>query len=323
MSALLALSACGGGGSASGGLSLGNGITSTADATSDAANATNVSSSAATAIDASVITAQSVVAIQAGSAAITVTPAATGNDRVQPSALTPGPVACAGGGTATVTVSGGSFGSLVNGQFDAGEIYTIVFAACRNATAAAAVTGTFGINVVAASGNDRTLALTATDLAVTLPMGVVTLNGNATVVETSTTSGAIMTRTNHLTSASITIATQFSGRTNTFTLTSVDTTRVGTYVSGVLQSSTFTGTHASTATIAGVSFTYTVNAQSGATYSSAGVPSAGTWLITLPHALLTLTIGGGVATIAVDEGNNGSVDRTFSVPIATLQSNAG
>ncbi len=323
LTSVVLLCACGGGGSADSVVPSLTATTSTAEATSDAANATYVSSSAETAIDATVITAQSVVSIQAGSGPITITPAALNDPRAQVSAVTSVPVTCAGGGTATITISGGTVGSLVNGRFDAGEVYTIVFAACRNASAAASVSGTIGVNVLAASGNDFTLALTATDLAVALPIGVVTLNGNATVVETSTTSGASLARINHLTSASIDVTTQFNGRTDRFTLTSVDLTRVANYVSSVLQSSTFTGTHASTATVAGVTFSYAVSAQTGATYSATGVPTTGNWAITLPRALLTLTISGGVATIAVDEGNNGSVDRSFNVPIATLQANAG
>jgi hypothetical protein len=152
-----ALTACGGGG-ASGDLGAAL-ATSEKAATAYSANAAVVASDASTAVDTSVQTAQAVVA-------------------TQPSSVASVPVACPGGGTALLTVTGGTPAGVLNGQLETGEVYQLVFSACRGSAGAAVVNGTLAMTVQTASATALSLALDTGDLAVALPRGTVKLTGS-------------------------------------------------------------------------------------------------------------------------------------------------
>ena len=78
-------------------------------------------------------------------------------------------VNCAGGGTAVFTVSGGSAGSLGNGQLDAGEIYSVSYTNCTGAAGAATLNGSATLTVVTASGGTTQVNTATQNLQVTLP----------------------------------------------------------------------------------------------------------------------------------------------------------
>ena len=46
-------------------------------------------------------------------------------------------------------------------------------------------------------------------------------------------------------------------------------------------------------------------------------------MLVVPSARLVVTVASGSATVQVDEGNNGSIDSTFSFTTAQLQGDAG
>ena len=89
------------------------------------------------------------------------------------------------------------------------------------------------------------------------------------------------------------------------------------------QSSTLNGTHTLSATLPNGAFSYTVATQGTVTYSAAGLPTSGAWSITLPNALVNVSVANAVATITVDDGKDGTIDRTFTIPVPNLQTNAG
>lgn len=319
-----ALTACGGGGSSE---PTTDTPTSTDTATAYAANATLVSSDAGAALDASVAAAQAVVSAQAvalaaGTDAGVLSVSAA--ESARPAAVANVPVACPGGGSATLSITGGSAASVLNGKLDAGEVYMLVYAGCRGEAGAAAIDGTLQMTVLSASAAELSLALVATELAVALPAGGVTLAGSATeqLGSSALNSGATQL-TSHLTAPALTLVTRFNARSSSFTLSAVDTTRQGVWLNGVLQSSTVSGTHTLAATLPNGAFSYTVSTQGGASYSAAGVPTAGAWTVTLPRTAVGVSIANASATITIDEGKDGTIDRTFTVPVATLQSSAG
>ena len=71
------------------------------------------------------------------------------------------------------------------------------------------------------------------------------------------------------------------------------------------------------------SFSYSVATSGGITYAANGTPAAGLWTITLPNALITVTVANGTATIAIDDGKDGTIDRTITIPAAQLAADAG
>ena len=311
-----ALAACGGGGSSTRddtGEPLG-----VDTATGYSANATLASGDAGTVLDTGVLAAQSVVATQA-----TVAAAHESAQGASALAVTNVTVDCAGGGSAVLSITGGTAGSLLNGRLDAGEVYTLTFMDCSGAAGAAAVNGSLTMTVVAADANTLSITTEAVALSAALPRGSVTLNGSTARTVSSTTSGAITQLTSHFTSESLGLTTHYNGRTADFSLSAVDITRQATLVDGVLQGSSINGTHTMGLTLPNGSARYTVATQGSATYGPTGLPVGGTWTITLPHAAVGLAIANALATITIDQGKDGTIDRSITVPVSRLASDAG
>jgi hypothetical protein len=318
-----ALTACGGGGDP-------GSDDSAADAdTAAAANAALVAGDATAALDTAVLAAQAVVSTQAASTAAgnptaTALSAAGEAPGVQATAVADVAVACPGGGSAMLTITGGSAASLLNGQFDAGEVYTLVYADCRGALGAAALNGTLGLAVQAAGATELALDLTANSLSVALPRGSVTLTGSSShALSSSTGANGTTLLSSRFTSPGLTLATRFNARSSSFTLSAVDIARQSTWLNGVLQSSSIDGTHTLSATLVNGAFSYTVATQGGVSYSETGTPVSGAWTITLPVKQVNVSVSGGTATIEVDDGKDGTIDRTFIVTVGRLESEAG
>lgn len=309
-----ALAACGGGGSSA----PADEVLSTDTATGYSANAALVSGDAGAVLDTSVLAAQSVVATQATAAA-----AHEAAQGVSARAVTNAAVDCAGGGTAVLGITGGTAGSELNGQLDAGEVYTLTFMDCSGTAGAAVVNGSLTMTVVAADANTLSVTTEAVALSAALPRGSVTLNGSTARTVSSTTSGATTQLTSHFTSENLGLTTHYNGRTSNFTLSAVDITRQATLVDGVLQGSSINGTHTMELTLPNGSARYTVATQGSATYGPTGLPTGGTWTITLPHAAVGLSIANALATITVDQGKDGTIDRSVTVPVSRLASDAG
>jgi hypothetical protein len=312
------LGACGGGGSDGSA----DASTSLDTATRYAANATEMGADAGIVLDAGVVTTQVVAAAQASAAA-----APGGLARSLATAPQPAVdvlVNCPSGGTALLSLSGGTPSTQINGTFDTGEVYQLTFARCMVSTGGAALDGALSLTVLSATATGQTLALSATALTATLPGGSVSLTGGATQIQTNTTdaSGAAVAN-RQLTATSLSLATQFNGRTGSYTVSAVDLTRTTTSVAGVQQSSSLRGTHTLSTTVAGASVSYTVATQGGVSYSVDGQPVAGSWTLTLPRTLVGVTVGGGEAVITVDDGKDGTIDRTVTIPLGNFLSAVG
>jgi len=307
------LAACGGGGSDT---STDAAAIDDPTATAYSANATLTASDATSTADAAVLTAQALAAGAASSMASGV--ATTYN--------------CAGGGSATISVSGGAPANWGNGKFDAGEIYQVSYAACKGAAGWAALDGSATLSVSAASGDSSngslSLALAVTNLSVTTPRGTATLNGNSTRDITVTTdAGGTVHLSSHYVAPSFTWTTHYQGRSSTFTLGAVDIQRDATFVGGVLQSSSIAGTHTLSATLPNGAFSYTVATNGAVTYAADGTPLSGSWTIALPQTLIAVSVssanGIGTATVTVDRDKDGTIDRTFTLSWVQLAATAG
>ena len=209
-SAAALLAACGGGGSDATDTTL-----SQETAESATANTLAIPDSAAAAGTESLKTAQAVVA--GGQASQT--------------------YACAGGGTATFTISGATVAGATNGQLDAGETYSLQFAACRGSAGAASVDGAMTLVVTAASAGALTVQTTTQGLTVALPQRTLTWNGSSTLAQTVVTNGATTTTTTRWTSPQIELTSQRNARNGTFTLSNVDVTRSVAVTGGVVSGS--------------------------------------------------------------------------------------
>lgn len=283
-------------------------------ATQYSANASMIGADASSALDATLSTAMRLV---------TATSSASKAGRKQARATGKQGLNCAGGGQATMTISGADAAQELNGQLDAGEVYQIAFVDCRAGAGQTLLDGNVTMTVVGNGGAVVSVTVSTTTLIATLPRGKLWFIGSAAVQRSSVVNGSGSSVTTRVTAASLNISTDFNGRTGNFTLSDVDLTRQASLAAGVLVSASISGTHSLSGTIGGQTFDYAVATQGGAAFNSLGAPTQGTWVLTLAQQIVTIGVENATATIDIDEGKDGSVERSFAVPIALLTADAG
>lgn len=230
---------------------------------------------------------------------------------------------CAGGGTALFTVTGGSLASISNGVLDAGEVYSVSYAACRGSAGAASLDGTATLTVVSAAAGVTEVSTATQGIVVTLPQRTLTLNGNSTLSQTVATNGATTTTTSRWTSPQIVVTSQRNARNSSFTLTNVDLTRSIAVTGGVVSARSSSGTHTMSAVLPNASWTITTATQGAVSYDANGVPTQGAWTITLPNNRIGVSVVPGTVTVTVDYGADGTIDRTYIFNATTLVAEAG
>jgi len=322
------LAACGGGG----GDDRGSPVTpmSQSDATADAANASSTGTDTASALDTLVDTATALAPVLAATAAAspaarTQVESARPETSPAPPSIT-GAVACPGGGTATMTVTG-TLELLRNGQLDAGEGYTVTYAQCSGGAGLARLDGSVHMAVLSAdhatSPASLSVDITATHLVLTLPAGNATLDGQSTLTRSVATSGGTTTVTSHVTVPSATLLTNFNARNGTFALSDLDATRTVTWVGGAVSGSQYTGHHTLSGTAWGRTFSMNVSTTGIVHDDAGGALVSGAWTVVRPHATVATTVANGLVVITVDDGNDGTIDHTWTFPAAQLASSAG
>jgi predicted metal-binding protein len=228
-------------------------------------------------------------------------------------------LACAAGGTATMKITGSSQAEEANGRFDANEAYQISFIDCRGAAGQAVLNGAIALNVLNADRETTAVSLSTTTLRTTSPRGVLAFIGNANV-ERSVSSRGGSGVTTRITAPSLDVTADFNGDTDHFILGNVDLTRQ-------MEPGTAGARHGGTHTLAGSrtgrSFEYSVAIQPGTALDASGSTIQGGWTITLPHQAIGTAVDKGVVTIGIDDGKDGNVDRSFSLPLPQFAANAG
>ena len=304
---------------------------SESDATADAADATSTGADTAAAMD-TVIDTTSALA-QATASASAAAPdrmhelSASAEAASASAPITNVTVNCAGGGTATLSITGGTVASEINGQLDAGEHYSVAYAQCTGQAGYAQLNGSVEMDVV--SADDATapstvaVNLTVTGLSLTLPAGSATLNGTASVSRSAVTSGNVATTTSQVTVPSATLATAFNGRTGTFTLTDLDATRTVTSTAGVVTASQYSGHHTLAGNANGRTISLSASTTGNVGYDATGTLVSGAWTVVRPLATIVTTVANGTVVMTVDDGSDGTIDQTWTFPVATLNAAAG
>lgn len=222
-------------------------------------------------------------------------------------------VACAGGGTALFTVTGGNVGSVTNGQLDAGEVYSVTYTNCTGAAGAATLNGSATLTVVSAAAGSTQVNTATQNLQIGLPLRTITVNGSSTFTETvADNGGGVVVTTHHWTSPQIVVTSVRNARTSTFTLSNVDQTRTLTSTNGTISARTRSGTITIDAQLPNGSWTVTTATQGAVSYDANGVPTQGAWTITLPNNIIGITVVPGTLTVTVDWGADGTIDRTWT-----------
>ncbi|HTT11474.1 MAG TPA: hypothetical protein VMG60_11335 [Burkholderiaceae bacterium] len=300
LSLVALLAACGGGGGMDNSQSSSNSVSSDA-AKNLSANTAVTPNDSVTAMSAAVSTAETVVA--AGLANVT--------------------IACPGGGTAVYQVTGPDASLLLNHQLDQGEDYTLTYNACSSASGAASVNGSLTLFVKTKTADSLELDMATNNVVVTLPHGDVTLNGSSTLTRTIQTAGSTTTTTTQWVTPNFSVTSNRNGRTTSFSYSNVDLTRTVVTTNGAVTSTSFSGTATLTWTWPGGSFAVTLATQGSVGCDADGTPTQGIWSITLPNDRITVTIVPGTVTIAVDYGNDGTIDRLYTFTVTDMMNNAG
>lgn len=227
-------------------------------------------------------------------------------------------IPCTGGGSARFVVDGGSFLDRLNGVLDTGERYSIDFDHCVDG-AGAEVDGVLELTVVSASLGNTQVTTSATALTITEPGHVLTFNGSSTFTSSTVQTGLVpvtTVTTERWQSAQISFVSVRNGRTSSLTLRDIDLTRTTTTANGT-QTSTSRGDFSMTL-IGASGWTATVSTQGDVSYTPSGLPLQGSWVIVLPHDRIALVLASQSATVTVDHGPDGNIDRTYHYDLATL-----
>jgi hypothetical protein len=301
----LFLTACGGGGSSD---EQQQPLTQS-EATAYAADGVQSSNGSASSADAIFDTTQTV-------ASASVTAAAAASDRMHAlgaTGIVDVQVPCDTSGTATVTISGSTVESQLNGHLDAGEHYNVSFAQCSGPLGVATLNGSVELDVTnvstTASGTTTAANLAVNKLTLAYADGSVVLDGAASLSRVATAT----TTTSTFSASSISLASTYKSRSANFTISDAEITRVVTAAG-----STLTGHHTLSGTANGRDFSIAVSTTGGVTYDAFGNPVAGQWTTKRGNATIVSVLANGIVILTDDEGSNGTIDATWTITLAQL-----
>lgn len=311
------LGACGGGGDA--GSSLSQDV-----AQGYAADATTMTVLATGSVDTAADVLESALASSAGATANT----AAGGTRMQAQALAlPGGTAgCPAGGTVSWSITGGTPTQQLNGQLDAGETYHVTYAACATGESGLVLDGGLTLVVTAIGNGTADMTLTASALKGTTAQGSTTLNGNKrrqrTVVDLGDGARQV---TAQLSSTGVTLDSSFGTRQASYELKSLNWTVVRIFsTTGALTSRTHQGSLSLAAnTPRRPNATLQISTTGALTLGSDGLASAGSFSVATSNDRIVCTYGSGSITLQLDLGNNGSIDRTWTLQRTVYNGEAG
>ncbi len=315
--ASLLLAACGGGGDNAG--------LSTEVAQGYGADAATIPVSAGESVIGAAEALESSVAVAAASAGIQAAPDRMQIESVQaPLATATGTADCASGGTATWTVEGPA-GTLGNRQLDAGETYTVAYINCAT-VGGPVLNGNVQWVVDKRDVNGSDITLTMTNLRSVTATRTATLNGSARLLRTTVFDGSGgRTTTAVLSSSGMTLASVIGTRTANYTLNSLNWTVVRTFSSaGALTARSYSGTLSLAAsTPRRPNATLDITSQGSLTVDSNGLVSAGSFTVVTDRNKITGTYGVDKVTLTLDLGNDGTIDRTWTLTRQAFEGEAG
>lgn len=311
--ALLALSACGGGGD--------GGLTNEV-AQGYAADSTTMTVSAASGLDSA---ASALETGLTGSPAAQLMQAQSAQPDAGPVTGASGTANCAAGGTVSWSISGGTAASQVNGQLDAGEVYAVTYASCATGDGTLVLDGglTLTVNTKTSTSSNLTLATATGGLTGTTALGSFTYQGSVTRARTVVTNpDGSWQSTGLLSSSGLTLTTT---RPASYTLNSLSWTVVKNFdAAGALTSRTHQGTlNLAASTPRRPNATLQITTQGALTIGSDGLANAGSFSVVTSRNRIVGTYGNGTITLQLDLGDDGTIDRTWVLTRSVYNSAAG
>jgi hypothetical protein len=318
---LMALAACGGGGSGD------DDRTQISDDTAQgyAADAATMPVTAGTALSAATATLQT--ALTTATAAAAKPAGDEGGAIATTQATTPTTtVLCALGGSVSWVVSGLPLADLLNRRLDAGESYDITYSACATAITGVVLNGTARVVVNAADASGFDLATTATALTATTPQGRFVLDGRwQHQLHVSTDAGGGTTRVSRFATPLATLTSTVNTRQARYELRDMDWTVTDTFnSSGQPVSRAHNGRlELFASTPRRPSATLGVATLGTLVIGSDGLAVSGGFSLVAGGDKWSVTYGATTVTIALDIGNDGSTERTWTLQRLVFHGEAG
>jgi hypothetical protein len=236
-------------------------------------------------------------------------------------------VACSGGGTLTLNISGTPEG-LLNGQPDTGEVYALVFEQClgsRSGVINGQATLSFSYAANTADGSTTTQSavgtLSLSQLSVSSPVARqgqrlgVTLNGLVNFNRSQADSASNTVVNGRYSGQDVAVQVDASQGSTSLTIKSLAMTRQVTWAASKVQALVLSGAH-SLVTAAGRTLSTTIDGSLA--YTSSGAPATGVWTMAAKKLALKVSVHDGQADVDVDALADGTVERSFTIPVAQL-----
>lgn len=317
------LAACGGGDSSS--QSSDSGTTST-EAKSSSSTTLSSGQSAATSVDAAYHATAQLVAT--GSSTQSVQAAASGVKAVAQASsdVTAYTMTCDSGGTATVTISGGTAQTRSSGVLVAGQQYTVTFSACKTEGGLVQLDGDTSLDVksvTTGAPSSIVVSMTLSNLKATAAGGTTTLNGTMTIERSENTSGSKTVSASSLTSSDLSLTTEWNSRSANLSLANVDVTFAVTRTGDVPSSSSLQGQYSVSGNAGGRDFSDSVSISSEIDFDSSGNPSSGLWTSADSQGTVQSSVSDGKVTVQYDKGSDGTTDFSLTATVADWRATAG
>lgn len=237
-------------------------------------------------------------------------------------------VPCALSGSVSWTVTGDA-ATLANGRLDAGETYAVVYSAC--ATPGGTVSGAASVTVTARSASLVAYTHQTSGLTLITTNGTFVHDGSVSVSRSEAAlAGGGHEVTRRVTSPGVTLASSIGTLNGTrsarYTLRTLDWTVARRYdANGALTERSHQGTVSVAANSPRrPSATLDLSSQGTLTLDGAGVvASNGRFTVVTDGHAVRCTYGAGIATLELDLGNDGSVERRWVLTTTNLVGDAG
>jgi hypothetical protein len=227
------------------------------------------------------------------------------------------PIACPGGGSASVVVTGTDLAGVLNGVPDAGEQQVLDFTACQWAAGLPALDGQMSLVILAADASGWSADLSLTQLSTRIGSEQIGLQGQLRVDLSGNTSAEGSPQALRLRSDSLMLSLA-GNQPLSVELTQADLTFKTSLAGTAMHLDALSGQHSQRLQWTGGGASYRVATLGEVRFGANGMPTSGGWALSVAQTRIELEVQTGTAVIRVDLGDDGSTELSFSLPLSWI-----